>query len=377
MKLVILQHNINERGGAERVMLKIAQHYDAKIYTCGYNRSGTFEGFKDLDIEVIGKGHNVTDFLPKRVANAVRYGYNFYNLKIREDYDVINPHMSPSEWARNRNERALWYCHTPPRELYDLKDKGLRNKSVREKVMYSALSKVYKRVERRIVKKIEAIATNSEVTKDRISKYLNANAEVISPGIDVRGRINRGDGRYFLYPSRISPQKRQHYAIEAFSRFARTPLGKRYKLIIAGSLSSRYKDFAGYYDELKKMNVPNVKFILNPDDAHLRDLYSRATGILYTPINEDFGLVPLEAMASQKPIISVNEGGPRETIINGKTGFLVNSPASMAKRMEFLVEHQSITLQMGKAARRHVSSRYSWKAFFTKFDAAARKVSAM
>ena len=62
-------------------------------------------------------------------------------------------------------------------------------------------------------------------------------------------------------------------------------------------------------------------------------MYSKCTAVLYPPLNEDYGLVPLEAMASGKPIIAANEGGPKETIADNKTGILVNSAEEMANAM--------------------------------------------
>ena len=68
MKLLITQHNINEFGGAERVLLKIAQQYDATIYTLGYDKNSTFEGFKDIEISVFGKKGRMSKLLPERVS---------------------------------------------------------------------------------------------------------------------------------------------------------------------------------------------------------------------------------------------------------------------------------------------------------------------
>ena len=107
MKVIIAQSNLTLRGGAERIVLKVAQHYDAKIYTAEYDASGTYEGFKDLDISVVKKGF-VSSMLPYgRVSQGLHYGLSFYGLKIKEDYDVINAHIAPSHWIRNRNERVL------------------------------------------------------------------------------------------------------------------------------------------------------------------------------------------------------------------------------------------------------------------------------
>ncbi|MDE1870841.1 MAG: glycosyltransferase [Candidatus Micrarchaeota archaeon] len=375
MKLLITQHNINERGGAEKVILKIAQKYDATIYTLGYNPKGTFEEFKDIDIRIFRKSKTVSSIFPKRVSNALHYGYSFYNLKVKEDYDVINAHMSPSEWVRNRNPRVLWYCHTPPRELYDDAVANIRRKSVQEKVLYSSFARVYSSIERRILNNVEAIATNSDNTKKRIRSALHKDSVVINPGIDFRRFTDRGNGRYFIYPSRFAEQKRQEYAIEAFSMFQRNRRFKDYKLVLAGSLSSRYADFSKYYERLRSMKARNVVFRTNPTDSELADLYSRSTGVLFTAVNEDYGIVPLEAMASRKPVISVNEGGPRETIVDGKTGFLVGSAREMSERMRYIAENGSIAAEMGRNGRKRVERNYSWNSFFKKFDSLARKVS--
>ncbi len=377
MKLAITQHSINDRGGAERVILKIAQKYDATIYTLGYDPKGTFDEFSDIDIRVFGKRGRAGSLFPKRVANALHYGYNFYNLKIKEDYDVVNPHMSPSEWVRNRNPRVLWYCHTPPRELYDPTVSGLRKKSLVEGVMYKGFGRVYSTMEKRIVDKIEAIATNSGVTNGRIKRIFGRSAEIINPGIDYKDFHDGGDGKYFIYPSRIAEQKRQEYAIEAFSIFSREKKYRGYKLILAGSMSERYADFKRYYEKLKGMNVKNVVFRPNPTDKELRNLYARSTAVLFAAINEDYGIVPLEGMASYKPEISVNEGGPRETVVDGKTGFLVGSPRAMAEKMRLVADNDKLAESIGREGRRRIEKHYSWDAFFTKFDPLARKVSRM
>lgn len=374
MKLLITQHNINDFGGAERVLLKIAQHYDATIYTLGYDKNSTFDGFKDIDIRVFGKKGRMSKLLPERVSNAVYYGWNFYNFKIKEDYDLINPHMSPSEWIRNNNPRVLWYCHTPPREIYDPTVANLRKRTLKELVMYQSMSGLYSRVENGIVKQIEEIATNSNNTRGRIKRAFHRDATVINPAIEYKKFKDNGDDKYFIYPSRIAEQKRQQYAIEAFSIFQRNKKYKDYKLVLAGSVSSRYSDFNKYYEKLKSMKVKNVVFKINPSNAQLADLYSRSTSVLFTAINEDYGIVPLEGMASKKPVISVNEGGPKETIIDGKTGFLVDSPKMMASKMALIADNNSLSQKIGKEGRKMVEKHYSWEAFFKKFDRLARDV---
>ncbi|MGC9099383.1 MAG: hypothetical protein ACP5HW_02435, partial [Candidatus Micrarchaeia archaeon] len=77
MKLVIVQPYLTLRGGAERVILKIAEHYNAKIYTTEYSQSTTFNEFKNFDIEVIKKHVPLSNKLPYRASQGLRYGYTF------------------------------------------------------------------------------------------------------------------------------------------------------------------------------------------------------------------------------------------------------------------------------------------------------------
>lgn len=374
MKLLLVQPYLNLRGGVERVILKIAQHYNAEIYTLEYSKPDTFDEFDDVAIKIIGKDVPLADRLPYRASQGLRYGYNFYNLKIKEDYDVINPHISPSEWIRHKNQRVLWYCHTPPREVYDLYETRMQNRSYKEKLLYAALVGTYKLISRGVTAKIEHIATNSNTTKERIKKYYKRDSTVINPGLDVKDFYDDGDQKYFLYPSRMVINKRQDYVISAFNQFVKRTKDTRYKLVLAGTLS-KDPEHQRYFERLKAMSKNlNVSFRTNLDDTQLKKLYAGASAVLFAAINEDYGFIPIEAMASSKPIISVNEGGPCETIINGKTGFLIGSPSEMADKMIHVSEHKDLAEKMGRAGRKLVEEKYSWEAFFEKLDPLLRKV---
>ncbi len=375
MKIILLQPYLNLRGGVERVILKVAQHYNASIYVLEYDKAATFPQFGDVDVQVIGKDVPLSDRLPYRASQGYRYGYNFYNLRIKEDYDVLNPHISPSEWIRHRNGRVLWYCHTPPREVYDLYETRMQNRSYKQKLIYAALVGTYKLMARGITKNIEQIATNSQNTKSRITKYYGRDSKVINPGVDFRDFYTDGDSKYFFYPSRFVVNKRQDYVINAFSQFTKKTARKGYKLILSGTLS-RDPEHVKYFEKLKSMSKGlNVQFKTNIDDDELKKLYAGSSAVLFAAINEDYGFIPLEAMASFKPVISVNEGGPRETVADGKTGFLVSSPSEMAEKMLMFAEDKALAQQMGKAGRRSVERKYSWESFFEKLDPLLRDVS--
>lgn len=372
MKLAIAQSNLTLMGGGERVVLKIAQHYGAKIYAAEYDPKSTFPGFRDLDVEVIGSKSFASALPYGRVMQGLNYGLSFYNFRMKDDYDVINAHMAPSHWIRNRNERVVWYCHTPLRDVYDLYEFRQSLRKPYRRPVYAVGARAVRLMDRGVVRKLEYIFANSGNTQSRITKYYGRDAEVLNGGVDYGLYRHGGDGKYFLYPSRISPNKRQEYAIRAFEVFKR--MKKGYRLVLAGPVS-KDRQFGSYYrDEIVPLarKVGDVEILGSVSDARYRELLSRATAVLYPPINEDYGLVPLEAMASGKPVIAVNEGGPKDTIADGETGFLVNGEREMAERMLHVAEHDMS--RMGKAGMRRVRERYSWRSFFKVFDARIRKV---
>ena len=370
LRLVMTQSNLSLRGGAERVLLKIAQHYDAVIYTAEYDAESTFSEFKEIDVRVI-RGWKPR--LPYgRISQGLSYGTAFYTLDLKNDYDVINAHMAPAHWARRMNSRMLWYCHTPLRDIYDLYAYRQALRKPISRVLYAAGARAARFIDRRMVRRIETILANSANTEARIARYYGRHdAAVLNGGIDAERYSDCGDGRYFLYPSRISPNKRQEYAIEAFRIFCR--IRKGYRLVICGPLS-RDTFYRDYYRRILALarRTQGVRIMTGVGEKRLLRLYSRATAVLYPPVNEDYGLVPLEAMASGKPVIAMNEGGPRGTVVDGVTGFLVGNVAEMAARMEFVAAHPAAAQSMGGAGARHVRRHYGWGRFFKVFDSKAR-----
>lgn len=370
MKLVIATPFLETRGGMERVILRIAKRFNARIHCINYNPENTFKGFKELDIETAKPSFIRKLPLSKRVSTAIEAGKYFYNLKL-EDFDLINAQQTPSEWVSNRNSPVIWYSHTPNREAFDLYEWRMSQRSFPSKAVFWASIQAFKFFEFRTVPKLGYIFTNSRNSKNRIRKYLKMDSEILHPGVDASRFSCKSYDKFFFYPSRIAPEKRQEYAIEAFKRFSKRKKG--WKLVIAGGLSER-PGHQEYYRKIKSMCGDSISIETNITEERLLDLYSRCYSVLYTPINEDYGLVPIEGMASSKPCFAPDEGGPRETIINGKDGFLVSGPEDMADRMEWLAKRPEKCREMGKAGRSKVTERFTWEHFLKRFGEKAEQV---
>jgi glycosyltransferase involved in cell wall biosynthesis len=141
---------------------------------------------------------------------------------------------------------------------------------------------------------------------------------VINPPVDA-GRFRFKEyGDFWLSVNRIYPEKRLELQFDVFRS------QPEHKLIIVGGYAQG-DHAAAYYQELLKDIPENVEMRGTVSEEELIDLYARCKGLICTAVDEDFGLTPLEAMASGKPVVAVNEGGFKETVVQGKTGLLVEA----------------------------------------------------
>ena len=121
-----------------------------------------------------------------RESQGLNYGLSFYGLKLKDDYDVINAHMAPSHWIRKNNERVLWYCHTPLRDVYDLYHYRLSLKKLHQKPVHMVGVRFVKMLDQGVVRNIEQIVVNSHnVEKDLMFKYYGRkDATVLGGGVN-------------------------------------------------------------------------------------------------------------------------------------------------------------------------------------------------
>jgi glycosyltransferase involved in cell wall biosynthesis len=222
------------------------------------------------------------------------------------------------------------------------------------------------------------VLVNSEETKRRVlagSLAPESSVEVLYPGVDL-SRFGAGFGELaavdaasereplFLVAGRMVWQKRIELAIDAFA-VARSR-GLDATMIIAGMVDEKSRD---YVEGLKRRaaGLP-ITFEEAPDDRRLAELYERATACLFTAPNEDWGIVPLEAMACGTPVLAVNSGGPRESVMHGETGWLLPpQPRAFAEQMQVVAASHEDMAWMRRACRRHVQ-RYDWDRFVRRID---------
>lgn len=132
-------------------------------------------------------------------------------------------------------------------------------------------------------------------------------------------------------------------------------------LLIAGKITKHNKKIINYLK--KKLKIPNNKILLFGfiEQEFLRDFYAQSTLTLYTALYEPLGLIPLESMLNGTPVIAFNSGGPSETIIQGKTGFLINSHdyEDFAQKTIHLVKNEELRRKFSKRAINHIKENFN------------------
>ncbi|KKQ21837.1 MAG: Mannosyltransferase [Parcubacteria group bacterium GW2011_GWA2_37_10] len=318
MKIAIFHNYMDNIGGAELVDLIMARELGADIYTTNINKEKIKKmGFRTDNIFSIGK---IPVNAPFKQEGAY---WKFKNLNLGKKYDF---YIIAGDWAMSgaaHNKPNLWYVYSPIRELYDL------NKYIRENIVPSVYLKnlnkyifdfwvFYMRfLNKRDLKHVEEIVCISENVKQRVKKYLRRDSEIIYPPTETNNYYYNKNGKSWLSVNRLIGHKRVDMQLKAFSKIPNE------KLIIVGSYENS-KHFEAYSDYCHKIKPENVEIKSWISQSELIDLYANCKGFLTTAIDEDFGMTPVEAMASGKPVIAPNEGGYKETIINGKTGILID-----------------------------------------------------
>jgi glycosyltransferase involved in cell wall biosynthesis len=231
------------------------------------------------------------------------------------DHDAYVLSGNWAVFAAPRLQPNLWYCHTPVRIFYDLRDSFLSSLPlIQRSVARRWIERRRPRYER-AVQDAGTIVANSRNVANRIERFLHRKAAaIVYPPVDVPSFRFRRVGETWLAVSRLSHEKRIDLLVEAFRRRP-----DEHVLVVGGPQSGQ--SIARFVRSLRPPR--NVEFLGEIEENRLRELYADCRGLVATAQDEDFGLAPVEAMASGKAVVAVDEGGFRESIIPGKTGWLV------------------------------------------------------
>ncbi len=238
-------------------------------------------------------------------------------------YDlVVSSESGPAKGViTSSHTRHVCYCHTPMRYLWDLYP-AYRNEWTRsrwKRALMTPLANYLRLWDFASAARVDEFIANSRNVKARIWKTYRRESQVIHPPVDVDSCYWKPAEDYFLAVSELVPYKRIDSLVRAFSKSGRA-------LKIAGS--------GPEYARLRAMAAANVTFLGRVGDAELRELYARCRAFLL-PGEEDFGITPVEALASGKPVVALGRGGALETVPEFG-GVFYEDPENLAGAMERL-----------------------------------------
>lgn len=377
-------------GGAERLVLDAALALQArgcsvKIWTAHYDPGHCFAESRELSVHCAG------DWLPRSlgwggrgaaVCAYVRMIFlALYVLFLGdEEFDVVvcdqvSACIPVFKLARRR-KKILFYCHFP--------DLLLTRRDSFIKRLYRA---PIDWVEEYTTGMADCILVNSRFTaaifKETFKSLSRIDPAVLYPSLNIVSFdsaipeklddiVPQGKKFIFLSINRYERKKNLTLALEALVKLRGRLTSQdwdKVHLIIAGGYDERVLENVQHYQELKQVVQQSdlgqyVTFLRSCSDKQKISLLRGCTCVLYTPSNEHFGIVPLEAMYMQCPVIAVNSGGPLESVVHSVTGFLCDpDPEHFSEAIEKFIHEPSLKATMGLAGRNRVKEKFSPEAF--------------
>lgn len=230
--------------------------------------------------------------------------------------------------------KNILYCHTIPRFAYDMRKFYRKRLPFWKRLLFDALCLVTRVSYRYSLTKMNIILVNSRNVQQRLKKYTGYDSEIVHPPVDTKKFSFKPAGNYYLSTSRLEEFKRVDVIIKAFLSMPDK------KLIVAssGSYETKLRALAG--------DARNIQFTGWIEDDDLQNLIETCIASIYVPIDEDFGISPVESMAAGKPVIGVNEGGLLETVLHKKTGYLCDAtPDELVTAVQWLTAERAKKMQ--------------------------------
>lgn len=273
-----------------------------------------------------------------------------YASRRRYDVVVTSSHACAKGFWPAREALHLCYCYTPMRYLWLSSIDTRRRRTWATRPVESWL----RSWDLASVRWVDEFAAISEAVGRRINDLYGRSARVIHPPVDTEHFTlapERGEGGHALAVSRMVSYKRLDLAIRACHRVG-------YPLVVAGAGPAE-PELRALVADLRA----DVRFVVEPDDDMLRDLY-RAADVVVFPAEEDFGIVPVEAQACGTPVVALARGGTVDTVVPGSTGVLVaeQDEESFAAGIE-----SAVSSRFEPAACRRSAERFSAAAFGDRF----------
>lgn len=357
-KVAIVHDQLQEFGGAERVLIALKEIYPhADVYTSFYNPETLgihAKHFKDWNI-ITSWGDNIPFF--KKLYSPLRFltPYLWESFNFNE-YDLVisssGSYMCKGVITRPETLHVC-YIHHPPRYLYYYQTAVEWQKYWPIKIYGHLINHGLRIWDYLSSQRVDFFIANAQVTKKRVEKCYRRDSVVIYPPVTIPTEPSSykiADTSYFITTSRLARAKHVDILINAANK------GK-FKLKVIGS--GRDAEY------LKSIAGETVEFLSGLSDEEFIDIYARAKAFLFASVDEEFGIAPIEAMGYGIPVIAYASGGLIETINEEKNGYLyheLHEDALLEKIKKLDTLSQSEYESMRKEARKS-AQKYTFLEF--------------
>jgi glycosyltransferase involved in cell wall biosynthesis len=318
MKIALVHDYLSEFGGAEKVLRVLSDMYpEAPIYTAFCKKDS-----------VVGKAFEDRDIRESFLAPVLKIWRLYSPLRFLtpviwrsmdlSDFDVV---ITSASWYITRGFRVgkktkvICYCHTPPRYLYGYETSVDMQKNWIVRVYAAIVNHFLRLYDYWSAQKVDLFVANSINVKKRIEKFYRKQSVVIYPPMEIEKMIDESRNikkqNFFLIVSRIVGAKGLAEAVRAVKN-------NGFELKIGGGSAG----FSLLEKKLRDMGADLLGWINEKDKVRLM---AEACGFIALAVNEDFGMTVVESQAAGTPVIAFNGGGFRESVIDGKTGILINN----------------------------------------------------
>jgi glycosyltransferase involved in cell wall biosynthesis len=311
---------INDRGG-EKVLKAIHELYpDATIFTHVLDRDRV-PAFADAKIETSFIQRMpfaqklYQNYLPFMPAALERLDLSGFDL-------VISSESGPAKGVLPAPQaRHLCYVHSPMRYIWNMYPEYMRRVNPVVRAAFTHLSSGLRTWDVTTAARVDAFVSNSHNVANRVWRYYRRPSQVVHPPVSLDDfALTPTDEGFYLYVGELVDYKRADIIVDAFTAL------KKPLVVIGGG-----KDL----EALRRRAGPSIKFLGRTDFKTLKAHYEACKALIFAA-EEDFGIVPLEAMACGKPVIAYGAGGALETVVAGTTGvfFPEQTPQALAAAVQ-------------------------------------------
>jgi glycosyltransferase involved in cell wall biosynthesis len=331
LKVALVHDFLTTDGGAERVLRVLHDIWPASdVFTTVYFPDEFDPPLKNWSIKT-----SFVDNFP--FQKLLKHQYKiFYQMAMEQfDFDKYDLVISNTfaGYAKgvivNPGVLHLCYIHNVPRFLWGLPTSlhGTLN-PIYEKLILPPLEHWWRIWDRQTSDRPDKLLANSQNIQNRVQKFYRKDSTVLYPPVNVKQFLKAGhrylnasaksDSKskddYFVYFGRLEKYKNVDMAIRACQN-----AGEKLKIIGKGNARESLEELV---DRLRAQDL--VEFCGRVSDQKLKQIVAKAKAFIFPCPDEDFGIVPVESMALSTPVIAFDSGGVRETVVNGKTGILID-----------------------------------------------------